>query len=545
MKVSNRFFLVLISVFITFLIICFVPSRNIVADLNYGYDSDNSRDMSNVNNLLAGNLVNDPCYLDAYRWYNPLTHWLEAGVVLVTKIPVNKVVSQGGPYFNLLVPICFFIMMFILFDGLIAISAIAGFLFFVSGDIPGYFSATYTPWLYPIAFVQFAFYIGIIVLYNAYLQHSFKWFIILGATAGLIFLGHTGPAVIFILQIVWLTMVKCHQQFKKQEPLIRTLLLATVAAISFIIVSLPLTYFVAGIYKLKMINPAIYEYTDPLFQLLYIKNLILANLSVALLVAFAGLFFLVKSNTNYIIKNILYSWLFCSLMLYSYVTFSKYMRFHYQILLPGIVPSFHFFFYFKAVEAVFFGIGFVEISKRVIEFIQKKINRNNFNSTSKTTAITLAVLLIIVALYYPIYLNRGDFKSVVPENITKTEKADRINVYEWLIANTGINDVVLCQEDLIPFPLLASGRKMVACTMDHTNPYLDFASRERDRDAMMNSLKGSTAYDESLFNKYNVDYVLVVNSDSYVLMKDYFPEKIFISDTYSIYSRKGISLTAK
>lgn len=538
MKLNRITTLIVISVFIAFMIICFIPSQHVVSDINYGYDSDNARDMANVNNLLAGNLINDPNYLGAYRWYNPLVHWLEAGAVLVTSIPVNMVVSKGGPYFNLLAPVCFFLMVFSLFDSLVAISAIAGFLFFISGDIPGYFSATYTPWLYPIAFVQFAFYLGIIVLYNTFLKNTFSWFILLGALAGFMFLGHTGPTAIFMLQIVWLIIVTAYNQIRKGELLIRPLVFKCLATlISFIIVSLPLTIIVFGFYKFKMVNPAIYEYTDPLFQLKNITGLLKANFSIAFLVALAGLFFIIKSDTNYIVKNILYSWLFSSLLLYSYVTLSKYIRIHYHLLLPGIVPSFHFFFYFKAVESVFFGIGFVELAKRVVNFIDHLIASTNSSVSSKTNPIIIVALILLVVIYYPAYVNRGDFKSVVPEQISKAVKAERIETYHWLIANTKINDVVLCQEDLIIFPLMASGRKMVANTKDHTNPYLDFASREKDRDAMLSILMGNVTYSDSLFYKYKVDYVFVLNSINYSMIKNYFPKKVFTTATYSIYAK--------
>ena len=142
----TRFLTIVASVvFLLFLLACFSRAQETVRPWNYGYDSDNFRDMSNVENILAGNFTGDPSYLNEYRWYNHLVHWLEALVAGALDVPVNIILSKGGPYLNLLSPLCFFLMMLVFAGPLIAISATAGYLFFTSGNLPGYFSATYTP----------------------------------------------------------------------------------------------------------------------------------------------------------------------------------------------------------------------------------------------------------------------------------------------------------------------------------------------------------------------------------------------------------------
>jgi len=523
------------AIFLFFLLLSFLPVQKAVSHLHWGYDADNYRDMSNVNNLLAGNLIQDPAYLDAYRWYNPLLHWIEAAIVKVTGIPVNEVLTKGGPYLNMAGPVCFFMMMMLLFGFLPAICGTAGFLFLTSGDIPGYFSATYTPWLYPVTFVQFTFYLGIIAMYAAFRKPLVSRFALLGLVTGLAFLGHTAPAVILILQMAVLSTILLIRILKgKSEIKIGYFMKCMLtAAVCFVVTSLPLTWIVAGKYHLHMINTDTWEYAEPIFQIRNVLYLLKANLSVSFFIAVFGVFALAKSKMPAQLKHILYSWLIIAMLLYCYITFSKFIRFHYGVTLPGIVPSFHFFFYIKAVQSVFFGIGVVELFRLATNFINTKISGYKI-TTGERNYTMLFFLIIAVVMYYPVYLKRGDF-SCAPEQKNDRYHADQISVYQWLVSETAIDEVILCEEDQIGFPLLPSGRKMVSCSVDHTNPYIEFLPRQKDRDAMLAFLKGEAAENYSLFAKYKVSYVLTNNATVYPNLDKPFSQKVFSNETFSIH----------
>lgn len=534
-----------VGMFIFFLLLCFIPIRKVVSNYYWGYDNDNYRDMSNVNNLVEGNLSEDPTYLGEFRWYNPLLHWTEALIVEVTGIPVNQVISQAGPYLNILGAVCFFLMVLVMFDFSISICASAGFLFFTSNDIPGYFSATYTPWLFPVTYMQFVFYLGIIALLFTYRHTQFKWFVLSGFIIGLTFLGHTGPAIILILQMGVLTTILLAKIIKKESELKLAYLVKCVlaAAICFLIISLPFTYIVLGKYHLKLINQATYEYAEPMFQLRNLLYLIKINFSASLLISIFGMFYLLKSKVPQLIKNIVFSWFVISFFLYAYVTISKFIRYHYGYSFPGIVPSFHFFFYLKAVQSVFFGIGFVALIRLIIEFVNDKYKKFKLATGQIDTVIAFVIALVVI-INYPGYLKRGDFKCG-PEQINDDYHIDQIKVYQWLIKNTNINQVVLCEEDQITFPLLPSGRKMVVCSIDHTNPYVEYFKRKDDRDLMLQMLKGKLPANTTLFNKYHVQYVLAKNSINYPNLVKFFPIHIFSSKTFSVYTATGHEDAAK
>jgi len=518
-----------------FLVMCFIPIQKSASTYYWGYDNDNFRDMSNVNNLVSGNLTEDPTYLDECRWYNPMLHWIEAIIVKTTGIPVNLVISQGGPYLNILSPICFFLMVLVLFNFKVAICATAGFLFFTANDIPGYFSATYTPWLYPVTFVQFLFYLGVIAMYYAFLKLELKWFALLGIVTGLAFLGHTGPTVILIMQIGVLTSVLVYKIIKRtsEQTIYNVLKFAIVAAVCFIIISLPFTYIVIGKYHLKLINEATYEYAEPIFQLRNLPELFKINLSVSFIVSVFGLYAFVKSKIPVTIKHILYSWLVISILMYIYVTMAKFIRFHGGPSLPGIVPSFHFFFYFKAVQSVFFGFGFVELMLRIFNFINTRYANHRFSLRQINRGIVLLIAALVI-INYPGYLKRGDFYCV-PEMANDENYWDQVEVYKWLTTQTGINDVVLCEERQITFPLLPSGRKMVVCSIDHTNPYVEYFDRKEDRDLMLDILKGSAPGNKALFEEYKVKYMMTNNSISYPNLDKFFPVRVFTSKNFSVY----------
>jgi len=90
-------------------------------------------------------------------------------------------------------------MLTVLFDLRMALACLLSYLFLASGNIPGFDAATYSPWLYPVCFAQFIFYLNIILCYKAFSTQKYLWFVILGCAAGIGFLAHTAPTVLIIL----------------------------------------------------------------------------------------------------------------------------------------------------------------------------------------------------------------------------------------------------------------------------------------------------------------------------------------------------------
>ncbi|HXB42834.1 MAG TPA: hypothetical protein VNV85_02205, partial [Puia sp.] len=190
--------LYLIAFLIMLSLACFQCYKT-TCDLHWAADPDFDRDIAFVRTSLDGQFGKDPNYKGEYLWYNPLVFSVETLIVKLTSLPPNIVAVRSGAYLNLLGPVAFFGMVLSLFGLEMALASSISFLFFATGNMLGWGAATYSPWLYPVCFTQFIFYINIILCYKAFSTQKYIWFIFLGASVGICFLGHTAPALITIL----------------------------------------------------------------------------------------------------------------------------------------------------------------------------------------------------------------------------------------------------------------------------------------------------------------------------------------------------------
>ncbi len=162
---SNKIYAVVFGIMLA---MAFYKCYQTTHDLNWAYDTDFDRDMAFIHGNLEGNFGKDPNYLGQWLWYNPLLFSIETVIVKVTGLPANVVVTRAGVYLNMLAPLAFLAMLLAFFDKKIALGGMLAFLFLSVGNIPGWCGATYSPWLYPVCFVQFIFYLNLIFFYKAY-----------------------------------------------------------------------------------------------------------------------------------------------------------------------------------------------------------------------------------------------------------------------------------------------------------------------------------------------------------------------------------------
>ncbi|MBL0340676.1 MAG: hypothetical protein IPP71_06990 [Bacteroidetes bacterium] len=142
-------------VVIVLMTLAFVQCYKTAHDLTWTVEADFDRDQSFVQGTLDGNFGKDPSYRNEYLWYNPLVFLIETAIVKITGLPVNIVLARAGIYLNLFAPLAFAFMTFYFFGSKVMLAALAGFLFFTTGNLWGWSAATYSPWLYPVSFMQF------------------------------------------------------------------------------------------------------------------------------------------------------------------------------------------------------------------------------------------------------------------------------------------------------------------------------------------------------------------------------------------------------
>ena len=177
-------------------------------------------------------------------------------------------------------------------------------------------------------------------------------------------------------------------------------------------------------------------------------------------------------------------WFFICIALYGYTTSINIVSYIFHIQLQGVVPSFHFFFYLKALQSVFFGYGCFCFS----EFVFQKLSKQNY-SYEKKVRYLIGVLFLAVLIYYPVYSSRTDFKLGRDFGLMQNKNDTGIDMYNWILKNTLPDDVILCDADLANIPVLATGRKMVCVSPTMMNPYVDYDARNAERNKMIENYR--------------------------------------------------------
>ncbi len=501
-------------------------------DLNWAYDTDFDRDIAFIHGNLEGNYGKDPNYLGQWLWYNPLLFSIETFIVKVTGLPANVVVTRAGVYLNMLAPLAFLAMLLVFFDKKIALGGMLAFLFLSAGKIPGWCGATYSPWLYPVCFVQFLFYLNLIFFYKAYSTGRLRWFLILGLGLGLSFLGHLAPTFIAILIISSIMLSALIQSIRKKdrEALLKITRQTTVCAISFLVAASPLLYFLASKYHMHYVNRSPFEFQDNLTNVFYMGGIVKRNFSLAFMVSLVGLWWFNHFFRQSLIRRIIMNWFLISLLLYLYSSLIPLISRRFQIFLPGTVPAFHYFFYLKSVQSVFFPFGLIFLLKEFWKWIYGHRERyRRFLDMIRANSRYYALgILLIMLMDLPFYVNRDDFVVMRAMAIERASNTDKIDVYNYIMENIPSSQVILCELEASAFPVMATERKMVSNFSTFSNPFTNYENREHDRGDMLDYLiKGEPVNAVRLFGQYHVNYVLLSTGTALVLkLKKSLPGKL-------------------
>jgi len=510
LKENNKYLLA----FFLMLIAAFIQCYKTVHDLHWANEPDFDRDIAYIRATLNGHYGQDPNMTGQYMWYNPMLFLLETLVVKLTGLPVNVVVARAGVFINILSPVAFFFMVVKLFDYKVALPALLCFFFLVNGNLPCWGGATYSPWLLSDTFSQFTFYITIFFCYKAFTEQKLFWFIIFGASLGLTFLGHSAPVFIIILIMISIQGQKVIRALiaKDYASAGTCFLQGAAAVLPFIIVASPFLYYVYGKYHFHFINHEILECAPGIFARRYTLQLLKSNVTFSLLISIIGMIWFYKKFNNQLLRKIVWNWFFICLVMYVYESAVPTVDHTLHITLPDTIPAFHYFFYLKALQSIFFGFGFIFLLTWITGRI-KSLKKGNLKLNLSDNLVIICVLLYAL-LYSPMYVNRYDFVELRAQAIEKEKQTDKIGVYNFISKNIPLDHVLLCEHGLSLFPAMPTAIKMVSIETYFSNPYVSYDDRENDRDTMLVRLMSAKpATDPKLFTKYNVSDVLLADSD--------------------------------
>lgn len=460
-----------------------------------GVGIDIYRDIALAQTMLDSGYGPDAAYVGERTWYNPLAPALTALVSAMTGWPVPFVAARIGAYANLIAPLSFFALCAFVLGRWTALWATAGFLFLTSSTLPSWVSATYSPWFMPVNFVQGAFYLTVLALVWARRSDRLGRFVWPGVLWGLTFLGHTAPALIIGIMVLWLSV---RDSFAGRST-VGGAASRTVVMMSFAIaVSSPLIVIIVGHYGLRTAHTQPSLYSEPLLAR-ELPTLLRMHLTLPMAVAVVGAWAVWRRRAVSAEARVwLGAWILAaaSLLGYGYVVIGA--RLAAGIDLPSVVPFFHFFFYLKAATAVLFGIGVDQVG----QWAGARFGR----STRMASAAACAVLLAAGARAY---VNRPDFADSRRDALAVTN-SDQASASRWLRAQAAPGDVALATDLDAALVAGPAGVKVVATFGGFSNPYVPREPRVAARDGMLAAIdRGDAETFMVLARPYSVSWVVV------------------------------------
>ncbi|HLP61248.1 MAG TPA: hypothetical protein VK186_20565 [Candidatus Deferrimicrobium sp.] len=503
-----------------FVIICIsllYVGYNAVKSLTWPYDLDQFRDIAQTQTILDDGYGRDPYYLNENTWYNPGLHFIFAAVSLLFNIPVPQVIAQSGPFFIIFAPLAFYYMLKTMFGPWPALIGSAAYLF-IPNPYPTWATSLYSPFIFPIIISQAFFYLLIAIFYKTIKKEpSIKQYIFLGILLSFTFLVNTSSAFIGGCMIAFFFLGKMKPGLKNSSrsnytltPSLKRFLCFAIPAI---LISMVFLCFVVFHYRMAIINPMPTNWGWEQLALKGLPQLLKTELfHLPNLIALFGFIHLVIKKQDEEARRIILYWLGIVLAYLAYYLFS--ILFKNIITLQLIVPVHHFFFYLKALSYVLFGYGAVIL----MGMLEKKaathftfVGKWRQRLTVKYLKPVFYILLAAISVLYIFTLyNRNEYLSASKEaSLQRMTDNPAIQSYKWIRKNTKGNDVFLCSNRFSMRVVGPAARKVVATHPYFSNPYVDYETRNIDREKMFEYLETGKFVDFSqLCKKYNVKYVM-------------------------------------
>lgn len=463
-----------------------------------GVGIDLYRDIALAQTMVDSGYGPDPNYLGERTWYNPLVPSITAAASAATGVAVPVVVTRIGAYANLLAPLSFYLLATTLLGRWQALYAVAGFLFLTASTLPSWISATYSPWFMPVNFAQTLFYLTVWAFVRARRSPGHGWFIVTGALWGVTFLAHSAPALVFGVMAIATFAVDLRGREGERISVATALGRLAAMMVLAIAVSSPFLATLVGHYGLRTLHTQPGMYTAPLLGR-ELPTLLWLHVTASMLVVAVGGVALARQPASHL-RLTVGTWLLSAggFLALSYVFLVA--RLLAGWMLPSLVPSFHFFFYIKAVTPLLFAVGVTALATRA--------GRAHALRTWSPRALADALCILLVFAGAPAYLSRPDF-GAARRDALETMESDQVRVAVWLREHGRPTDVVLASDYDAGVIAGPAGVKVVAAFTAFSNPYVDWETRARARDQLFAALDaGDGAAFAALADRYGVTHVI-------------------------------------
>ena len=530
--------------FIVLIGIALINGIKTTAGVTWPYDLDQFRDIGMAQAILDHRYGTDHLYLGETIWYNPLVSSIVAAISSATGIAPPVVVTQAGAYLNLFAPIGFYLLVTYLFDRLVALAAVAAFLFAPIGDAPSWAAVTYSPWIFSQNLAQGFFYLALVAYCKAIESKQWRWYFIVGILLGVTFLGHTAPAVILGITIfVGLTMnSETWSQLQVRSVFFaKTLPLTLILFVAFI-VSLPFTFSILFHYHIRILNPVPGNWIYAPLAIDHLSDFLRGYLSWFSALAALGLVVLIGTRSARPGKIALLTWLVicCAALAVNEVQQIPSPKLHLMF-----VPAHHFLFYLRAIEDILFGVGLVwgcGFLVRGLASLSRKgpDQLDHFRRTAEGGFVVLAVVVFLV-LVYPKYRARFDFTNARSQAVSFAERKAYIDAYYWILSNTKPIDVFLSLTGDLDLSIVGPADRKVVVTSqpEFSNPYVDWKSRSNTASQIVDKLTSAPPDALAALAANGVNYIITAPIDQFDHDPFSFLSKEFAEDDVVIYKVRG------
>ena len=490
-----------------------------VWDLSWPCDVDLYRDIGFAQSILDGRFFADPLYLEEKSWYNPLVPSLIALVSAITSLPAHLAATRMGPFINLLAPVGFYIMASCFFGRRTGLASTLAYLFISPGGFPSWASATYSPWLFPSNFVQGLFFLGLAAYWRASRAYRPRWNMATGALLGVVFLGHTAPALILGCVVVLGSLHTLVETWREDPGSPRrhgaVLSLATILATA-LVVSLPYAWPIVFHYGLNVLNNEPASWLWDKIVIFGVASFVGQNISLLSLLPALGLLAVALNPPRYTERRLLLYWLAIAGALFAYTYVWQLLKVV-GVQVPRVVPGHHFLIYLKALEVLLLGRGLVLVSKYVLSLarylappLDRAISANGERARRVDRGLLYLVLAATLAAAWPAYVDREDFNMERFKAKKISPQPGALQAYYWMLKSTEPTDVFLADDHHTLHLISAAGRKVVSTVAYFSNPFCDFKGRHKDRSRLFAAMQGGDVPTfKRLAHKRRLRYVLL------------------------------------
>jgi hypothetical protein len=486
-----------------------VRSWAVVEGLRWTPDLDLVRNIASGVAFRDGHILADPHYAGVPAWYSPLTSALLAFASLVTSVPINRLVMQGGVFVNVLTPVALTWVVTRWFGRRVALGTLVAFLFVMGVGFPHYVVVEYTPYLLAPFYSFGLFILALSVVPAAINRGSGRDAALLGLAGGGLALAH--PGVIMLLAgVVAVEFVRAGLRATNATR-VRLLRAASIAAAVALVVSAPFWLPVLVKYQGRIANEApstsvwlglhssVYWNTMSEFFFRWPMLIIAIGLPLWLVARrrHSGSSRVTGGECNG--SSIVTVWTIVAL-----------------IGLPAAayrpewfpLPSYHFLYYSSAALCVWFGISLSAIVDAVF-------GRLRWRGAAAATGI---VVVMIAAVTYPRWYD--DSEAGRRDALRFRAHFNDLAAVDWIRQNTDSDDVFInaggarfLSDGLYIqfFPGMAGRHSVNIDSPEFSSPWVDWNKRVVDAQTMISALE-SCQLDrfEQLASAYGrVRYVLV------------------------------------